>query len=755
MFFYAGLGLCLTGGLVASAQAQVLTGYDQAASSPTPQLSPPAPSLPVSSLGEAPVDLQADHLVHDEKMQTVTASGSVFLTQSGRILRADEITYNLAQDKVVARGNVVLNEVNGDVHFFEDVELTDKMKNGFVRGLKSYLADGSRFTAARGERESGVKTTMHDATYTPCEPCEANPGKPPVWQIRASEVTHDEEERRVSYRNARFELWGVPVAYAPYFSHPDGTIKRKSGFLSPSAGYKSDLGPFVESNYYWAIAPDKDATFGLRAMTEEAPLFMGEWRQRWDSASLKMDGGLTYSGRKDSQSGVGVTKEDELRGHVFADGLWNIDDRWRAGGKVQWVSDDQYLRQYDFTDEDVLENELYAERFSGRNYAVARLLTFQDLRVRNQQDILLSPQEEDQPEILPEIITSFVGEPGSMPVLGGRWEVDASMLGLRRSGNEPDMNRLSANAGWNRRFVSDTGFLTTADVNLRGDFYNARDRAVATQESGRSSSAVEARFFPQVNLQGSYPLVKAFDTVQAVVEPVVSLTAAPRIDVTDDIPNEDSRDVQIDASNLFEPNRFPGFDRVEDESRVTYGLRSGLYDQGGSYGDVFIGQSFRLDSEGNPFPEGSGLNGRESDVVGQISAHVDDRYDLNYRFQLNGRDLTSERHEVDAGARWDRFSLNSRYLFAKALEGTDISEGREQIQADAAYYVTESWRVRTGGTQDLGDNPGLRKAYGGLDYLGQCLSLSVTGEKNFTDDASGDSNTEVFFRIGLKNLGEF
>ncbi len=213
--------------------------------------------------------------------------------------------------------------------------------------------------------------------------------------------------------------------------------------------------------------------------------------------------------------------------------------------------------------------------------------------------------------------------------------------------------------------------------------------------------------------------------------------------------------MQIDASNLFEANRFPGLDRVEDENRMTYGLRSGLYGQKGSYGDIFIGQSFRFNDEGNPFPEGSGLNDRQSDVVGQISARLRDRYNLNYRFQLDGHDLNSQRHEVDAGLQWNRFALGSRYLFAKAVAGTEINESREQVQADASYYLNESWRVRTGGTQDLGAAPGLRKAYAGLDYLGQCLSWSVTGERNLTDDSSGDSNTEILFRIGLKNLGEF
>lgn len=696
---------------------------------------------------DEPVDLQADQLSHDEANQVITASGDVILTQSGRILRADEISYDLKADNVVARGHVVLNEVNGDIHYSEEVTFNQKLKNGFVKGLKSYLNDGSRFTAEEGVREGGVKTTMMDASYTPCEPCKANPEKAPVWQIVASEVVHDQEAHRVSYKNARFEVHGVPVAWAPYFSHPDGTIKRKSGFLSPSAGYKSDLGAFVTTRYYWNIAPDKDATFGLMAMTDEAPLGLVEWRQRWENASLELKGGVTYSGRIDRDAGVETRQEDEVRGHIFGAGRWDINDKWRAGLNAEWASDDQYMRQYDFSSDDILENEIYAERFSGRNYAVGRLLTFQDIRVREAQ--------EDQPEVLPEIIASFVGEPGSVPIIGGRWSFDTSFLGLQRGGDDPDMNRMSFDVGWQRRFISDYGLLTTADASVRTDFYHARDRAVSTPGSGIDSTSGETRVFPQLHIQSSYPVAKPYENMQAKIEPIVALTLAPNIDVSDDIPNEDSRDVQIDASNLFEADRFPGLDRVEDKSRVTYGMRTGLYGYDGSRGDIFLGQSYRLDDDDNPFPVGSGLDMQESDVVGQITGAYKNQYSLNYRFQLDSRNLSSQRHEIDAYADWDRFRLNTNYLFAKALGGTDIDESREQLRAGAAYYLNREWRLNTGATQDLGQTPGLRKAHIGLDYFGQCISWSLTGERNLTDDASGESDTEILFRVGLKNLGGF
>ncbi len=698
---------------------------------------------------QAPVDLQADRVDHDEKNQTVTAEGNVMLVQAGRIFRADAITYYLKEDRVIATGHTVLNEENGDIHYSEKAELKNKFKDGFVEGLKTYLADGSRFTSKQGERVNGTRTTMKDATYTPCEECKNDPDKPPMWQIHASEVTHDTEEHRVEYENARFEVMGVPVAYTPYFSHADGTIKRKSGFLSPSVGYKSNLGEFVRSRYYWNIAPDKDATADLTVMTNAAPLLIGEYRQRWDKASLEMEGGITYSDRTDSIGDLEVKKGEEVRGHIKAKGLWDMNEKWRSGLNINWVSDDQYMRQYDIRGANVLKNEIYAERFSGRDYAVGRLLAFEDIRT--------SELAIDQPQIIPEIVASFIGEPGEVPIVGGRWDFSTSMLGLRREGDnqDHDMHRFSVDAGWKRRLVSDYGLLTSADLSLRGDLYYARDRLGAGNGTGISDESRASRFYPQMHVQTSYPMVRNFEETQATIEPIVALTVAPRIRLNTRIPNEDSQDVQADASNIFESNRFPGIDRVEDESRVTYGLKTGLYGMDGSYGDIFLGQSYRLEDNDNPFPAGSGFENQSSDFVGQLTGIVKDKYTFNYRFQLASDDLTSQRHEVDAGAVWGRLSLGTRYLFANALAGTDISETREQINNSIGYYLSKEWQVRGGATTDLGENSGLRQGFVALDYFGQCLYWTLTGQQNYYDDSSGQSDTEILFTIGLKNLGGF
>ena len=695
---------------------------------------------------EDPVDLLADRVEYDEKAGIVSAVGNVELVQSGRIVRANKVSYMLQQDKVTAEGDVVLNDTTGDTYFADNVELKDKMKDGFVRGLNGVLMDGSRFTADEAEKIEDIKMVMRNATYTACEPCKKNPDKAPIWQLRAKKVTHHKDEQRISYEGARFEVAGVPVAYTPYFSHPDGSVERKSGFLTPRAGFDSDLGAFYAQEYYWNIAPDKDATFGSVVMTEELPLLFGEYRQRFENAEIKLESGVTYSSRTDRKAGTDVREDKQDRGHLFGEGRWDINDKWRAGTEFALVSDEQYLRQYNISNDDVLENKVYAERFSDRDYATGRLIRFKDLRV--------SEREADQPDVLPEIYTRFLGSPNA--VLGGRWSLETSLLGLHREGNDQDVGRGILDAGWQRRLVSDIGLVSTLDLNARGDLYKVADRDYANGVIGRSRDSSAIRGFTSAHLQSGYPIAKNFESSQIVVEPLAAITAGSNLNDNSDIPNEDSQDVFLTHTNIFNANRFPGYDMIEDDVHATYGVSTGYYQNNGYQGEVFFGQSYRFDQDDNPFPRGSGLSEKESDFVGNIAAKFGPNFNLNYGMQLENSSLASQRHEIDAKAKIGDLSLSTRYFYANALQGTDLDTSREQIYAGARYKISDEWAVFASNQYDLArETEGLRALSYGLDYQGQCVNFLVSGQRTLTRESSGDSGTVVMMRIGLKNLGQF
>ncbi len=711
--------------------------------------------LPSTSLekitGDEPVDekvdLLAQEVIYNENTQIVTALGSVEIAQSGRILRADKINYDLKNDKVSAAGNIVLNEITGDVYFADTLELTDQMKNGFVAGLRGVLSDGSRFTAEQGEKINDLKMILDKASYTACEPCKKNPDRAPIWQIKARNVTHHKDESRISYEDATFEVAGVPVAYTPYFSHPDGSVKRKSGLLTPTAGYDSQLGAFYNQQYYWNIAPSQDATLGATVMTDSNPLLTAEYRKRFADAQINLTGGITYNERQDFVDGQEVTKDEDLRGHIYAQGLWNINDKWRAGTDIQYVSDNQYLNRYNFVNEDVLESQIYAERFNDRNYSLARLIRFKDLRV--------SDRAEDQPNILPEFYSKFIGDPNS--VLGGRLDLELSALNLAREGRDQDLLRGTTKAGWERKHISNFGLVSNFDLNLRGDIYRANDREVSTAQNNRSDEANAIRGFANATYEASYPFVKPLEQAQIIIEPIGSITAGSDINEdSNDIPNEDSEDTFLDATNIFNDNRFPGYDKIEDQSHATYGLRFGGHHHNGNKAEVFVGQSYRFDDDENPFPKGSGLSKQRSDFVGAVTIDIDNKFDLTYATRLGNDDLSSKRHEVDLSTSFEKFDFSTRYFYANALQGTDLNNVREQVQTFARYKHNKQWSVYSGIQYDLAkETEGLRRLQYGIDYTGQCVSLGIGGERRLTNDLSGESDTTILVRLGLRNLGNF
>jgi LPS-assembly protein len=204
-----------------------------------------------------PTLLDAEQVIYDEKAGVVTATGAVELTQGLRAVRADKIVYDRNTKVVTATGNVRLREPSGDFIFADYVELTDDMRDAFVENVRVLMTDNGRMAGNEGERRGGRLFRVNRGVYSPCELCKEDPTRAPVWRVRAARVVHDKEEKEVRYRDAYLEMFGVPVAYTPYLSHPDPTVDRRSGFLAPTYGSKDDMGAFIRTSYYIDIAPDR------------------------------------------------------------------------------------------------------------------------------------------------------------------------------------------------------------------------------------------------------------------------------------------------------------------------------------------------------------------------------------------------------------------------------------------------------------------------------------------------------------------
>ena len=533
---------------------------------------------------DTPARLTAEQIEYDQNRGLIIASGKVEIMQGDRILLADTLIYNQSTESVSAEGNVMLLEPSGEVLFANFVKLTNEMKDGIIKQLRIRMKDNS-LMAANGGRRQGPITHMSKAVFSPCKICKENPERPPLWQIKANQVIHDNKAHNIEYKDAFLEMFGVPVFYTPYFSHPDPTVKRRSGFLSPSFGSSNNLGFTSKVPYYFVINPQMDATLIPIYTADQGPVLAGEFRERFKNGKFEIAGSITQA---DRTSNLGIIEKDKIRGHVKAEGHFNINRTWRWGIDAFRTTDDTYLRLYEFDSEQILKSRLYAEGFRGRNYASFDSYLFQDLR----SDIL----SDATTQVLPILDYNFVGQPSRW---GDYWTLDANLLNLVRK-EGIDSRRFSVKGGWHRNFNNIHGHVFNLSATLRGDIYNVN------QADGSNLDETTGRIFPQLSANWRFPLERRTGTTHQLIEPIASVVLAPNGGNPDDIPNEDSLAFEFDDSDLFIPNRFVGLDRVEGGKRVDYGIRLGTYGSKGGNTTAFIGQSYRLRDD-SIFQERSGL----------------------------------------------------------------------------------------------------------------------------------------------------
>ncbi|MDH5411852.1 MAG: LPS assembly protein LptD, partial [Alphaproteobacteria bacterium] len=575
--------------------------------------------------------ISADEISYDESLNTVFATGNVEVAYGERIMLADSVRYNRDDDSVIASGNVTLLEPNGEVVFAEYVELNDELRSGVIENIRLLLADDSRFAANGARRIDGRKTIMRKAVYSPCAVCEEDPERPPLWQLKASTIIHDQEAQDVNYTNAWLELFGVPVFYTPYLTHPDPTVERRSGVLTPRMGSSLVFGGFVRVPLFIVFNDSIDMTIEPIVTVKEPPILALEYRQRFNNGLIEFSGSGTKADRETGDLVSPIIEQDVTRGHLFAEGVFSLNDNWRTGFDYRRASDPTYLDRYGFFGEfgETLESVAFIEGFHGRTYSAGNIFGYQDLR-------LTDPEEE--PIILPSFDHNYLSEADGV---GGRWSLDANFRSTMRDIG-PNTRRLSLKGGYAIPFISDYGLATTFSTSLQADGYHMDRILVGTQEE---SNVLAGRAIPRAMIEMRYPFVRGNRGIRQVIEPVAAFIAAPNNGNPFEIPQEDSVVVELDDTNLFSEDQIPGLDRVDTGQRAVYGLKAGLYGEHGGRVTSFFGQSYRLDNDAN-IGDTSDLHNGKSDYVGRLLISPDKYMDLLYRFRLAERNFELLRGET-------------------------------------------------------------------------------------------------------------
>ena len=168
------------------------------------------------SKDEAPFILNADKIINNNDKSLIIAEGNVEIIQGNEVLRADFLKFDRIKNKAFAKGNVSILDKDGVVYFADYAEVDKGFKNGLTKNISILFPDNSKMAASKGKRFKGQISRLKNALYSACD-CD-DPNKKPTWQIKASEVVHDSQRKKISYKNAFMEFLGFSgsaLAWSP------------------------------------------------------------------------------------------------------------------------------------------------------------------------------------------------------------------------------------------------------------------------------------------------------------------------------------------------------------------------------------------------------------------------------------------------------------------------------------------------------------------------------------------------------------
>ncbi len=711
-------------------------------------LHPSSTSFKGGTNQEAPVFLEADEVTFDETLGTTTARGSVRIirtTPAGMtVLEADTITVNEKTHLVTASGNVVIFDPTGDVYKANYIELTDDLKKGFIQTVRLLTKDNRRMAAFSAHRQEEKITTFEKAVYSPCNLCKENPENPPLWQVKAVKVIRDKLKGDVDYYDAWMEFAGTPIFYLPYLSHPDPTVKRRSGILTPYFGSSNGLGAFTGVPYYYVINDSQDLTITPLVLTKQMPVLITEYRQRFSNGAWEALGSITESKRIAESAGKQVQKSKEVRGHIQSKWIFNLDETWRTGGTVNRASDPTYVRRYFFNDVETpqtssLDSTIYTEGFYDKSYALIQGYAFQPTRVEQAQ--------RTTPFILPLASYSYVSPQRTN---GDHFFSNSSVVVLNRTVGT-NMRRLSVEGGWELPFMGGIGDLYTLTTSVRGDAYDI-DR-FKTQSNSKSFNGEKGRLFPQAALDWRYPVFNSNNFLPTLIEPEIQFVAAPKGLNNVNIPNEDSLDFEFDETNIFSRDRFPGLDLIDSGQRFNYGSTFEVYPEKIKSVSFFLGQSYEF-SQNKFIPQGVGIYRGFSDIIGNFVVNPTGDTKLRYRVLWDKDTLRAKRNQIGVDIGPSVFRVSANYLFV-AKNALDTSfNGKEQVSGSVSSQFTTDWRAVFQASRNLGrKSSNLAQSYG-VVYEDECFIFKTSIIRTFYQDRDIRPDNMILFSFSFKTLGD-
>ncbi|MEO1106485.1 MAG: LPS assembly protein LptD [Pseudomonadota bacterium] len=676
----------------------------------------PAPATNQATQQDEPALLVADKIFITPE-RVLVAEGNVEAFQGDAKVSAQRITFDRETGKLSLEGPIRIDQGGRTTLLADSAELDDGLQNGLLIGARMVFDQQVQVASVQARRASGRYTQFSKVAATSCHVC-AN-GKPPLWQIRARKVTHDQLERQLYFEGAQLRVLDYPVFYFPYLRLPDPTLERATGFLAPSFRRTSQLGLGLQVPYFIKLGDNKDLT--LTPFVSASTRTLGyRYRQAFVNGRIQFEGAYT---RDDVQ-------RDQDRGYLFANGFFNLRNDFRLTFDLKTTSDDAYLADYGLPDLDRLRSEIALTRIKRDTAFRTSLIHYKTLR-----------DSEEQDEI-PSRVFDLNYEKRFFPnTVGGEMRLGFVAHAHERTSDENvvgrDIARATFDAEWLRSWTFASGLRADAQIGAAIDTFNIRNDDAFPSNVTRTT--------PRAALTLRYPMTRREQTgATQFLEPIVQFGWT---DVSDtDVPNDESTFQEFDQGNLLSLSRFPAEDQREDGATAVVGVNWARYKSNGWQALATIGQVFRADADPN-FNLTSGLQGTKSDllVAGQIKTA--NGWSLAGRGLIES-DFSFTRAEIRGAWTGEFSAISGSYVWQEPDPAENLDEEVSEIWLRGRHQIDQNWLTRASARYDLANSEPIRLGLG-VTYQNECVQFNMSINRRFTSTTTIEPSTEFGFTVTL------
>ncbi len=621
-----------------------------------------------------------------------------------------------ALKEIISSKKVVIKDKNLNKYFFENSKLNLKMneivgKEVFVDFEDSFFGNKNNDPALKGSSiiSNDKNTKIFKTVFSTCN---AENKSCRGWELQSELFTHNKLEKLFEYKKSWLKVFDKKLFYLPYFNHPDPTVKRKSGFLTPFYKGSNNLGSSINIPYFYSISNSKDFTFKPRLYFDNDFILQSEYREAFKNSNLIAD--------------FSFNRKENTNTHFFAelDGILNDSTSYEV--QLQNVTNDNYLKVHDIMEyTPIIDSESTLSSFVKIEKNIDEDTAF-DSTVKLYEDLTKNDNDKYQ-YIFPDF--NFSKNIEIDPNYNGNFQFLSS--GFQKV-YETNKYEALINNDFNfdsYDFISAKGLVTDYSLLLKN--YNTY-----SENSSNYESKNDHEIFGTILLKSELPLKKDLENSKKFLKPKVQLRISPTNGK--DISSNDTR---IDFDNLFSPNRIGRMDMVEKGNSLTLGLE---YEKQNLNNEKILG--FNLgnvlkDKKNHDLPSKTKLDQTRSDLVGNFYYKFNEIIELDYNFSFD-RDLNFSNYD----------SLQTKIGSNKFITAFDyISESNDFgsskiVKNDTKYKFTDEHMVKFNTTKNLKDD--FTQFYKlSYQYETDCLLASFEYQKKFFRDGNLVPDESLVFLI--------